>query len=87
MTFFSVLFALFAEQYRPVGRDHWIGRVFRQWVYVIPNYCDTGEPTSAKISTGVLRFFSAFMADLPLPSFRFGVEYRDCLFLYGFSTI
>ena len=91
MTFFSVLFALFAEQYRPVGRDHWIGRVFRQWVYVIPNYCDTGEPTSAKISLFVLLFppvFFVFLVHLWLiyhyPLFALGWNIVIVYFCMGF---
>ena len=91
MTFFSVLFALFAEQYRPVGRDHWIGRVFRQWVFVIPNYCDTGEPTSAKISLFVLLFppvFLVFLVHLWLiyhyPLFALGWNIVIVYFCMGF---
>ena len=91
MTFFSVLFALFAEQYRPVGRDHWIGRVFRQWVFVIPNYCDTGEPTSAKISLFVLLFppvFFVFLVHLWLiyhyPLFALGWNIVIVYFCMGF---
>jgi hypothetical protein len=56
---------------------------------------ETGEITDYKgffiyVDRGSLNTIEdvgAFMADLPLPSFRFGVEYRDCLFLYGVSTI
>ena len=54
MTFFSVLFALFAEQYIPVGKDHWIVRICRNWVKKVPNYFDTGEADSAKIAIAVL---------------------------------
>lgn len=54
MTFFTVLFALFAEQYAPVGKDYWVARMCRHWVKKIPNYCDTGEAGSAKIAIAVL---------------------------------
>ena len=32
MTFFSILFALIAEQYRPVTSSHWIARICARWL-------------------------------------------------------
>ena len=32
MTFFSILFALIAEQYRPVTSSHWIVRMCTRWL-------------------------------------------------------
>ncbi|NCX27030.1 MAG: cobalamin biosynthesis protein CbiB, partial [Burkholderiaceae bacterium] len=32
MTFFSILFALIAEQYRPVTASHWIRRMSAAWL-------------------------------------------------------
>jgi len=32
MTFFSILFALIAEQYRPVTASHWIRRMSTVWL-------------------------------------------------------
>ena len=32
MTFFSILFALIAEQYRPVTSSHWIARLSARWL-------------------------------------------------------
>jgi adenosylcobinamide-phosphate synthase len=54
MTFFSVLFSLILEQYAPVGEKHWSQRLMRYWIDLVPNYCDTGEQTSAKIAIAVL---------------------------------
>jgi adenosylcobinamide-phosphate synthase len=54
MTFFSVLFSLIFEQYYPVGSDHWTQRLMRYWIDRVPNYCDTGEETSAKVAITVL---------------------------------
>lgn len=54
MTFISVLLALMLEQYRPVGTNHWVQRLMRHWIDRVPNYCDTGEETSAKVAITVL---------------------------------
>jgi adenosylcobinamide-phosphate synthase len=54
MTFFSVLFALFAEQYAPVGKNHWVMRICRYWVMKVPNLFDTGEDDTAKVCITVL---------------------------------
>ena len=56
MTFISVLLALMLEQYRPVGNNHWVQRLMRYWIDRVPNYCDTGEETSAKVAITVLLF-------------------------------
>ena len=54
MTFISVLLALMLEQYRPVGNNYWVQRLMRYWIDRVPNYCDTGEQTSAKVAITVL---------------------------------
>jgi adenosylcobinamide-phosphate synthase len=54
MTFFSVLLSLILEQYSPVGPNHWTQRLMRAWIDRVPNYCDTGEETSAKVAITVL---------------------------------
>jgi len=54
MTFFSVLLSLMLEQYRPVNENHWTQRLMRYWIDRVPNYCDTGEITSAKVAIIVL---------------------------------
>ena len=54
MTFFSVLLSLILEQYFPVGPHHWMQRLMRTWIDRVPNYCDTGEETSAKVAITVL---------------------------------
>jgi adenosylcobinamide-phosphate synthase len=56
MTFISVLLALMLEQYRPVGNNHWVQGLMRYWIDRVPNYCDTGEETSAKVAITVLLF-------------------------------
>ena len=54
MTFFSVLLSLMLEQYRPVNANHWTQRMMRYWIDRVPNYCDTGEISSAKVTIMVL---------------------------------
>ncbi len=61
MTFFSVLFALFAEQYVPVGKDHWVMRMCSNWVKKVPNFCDTGEADAAKIAIAMLLIPPVFL--------------------------
>jgi adenosylcobinamide-phosphate synthase len=56
MTFFSVLISLILEQYYPVGYEHWSQRLSRFWIDRVPNYCDTGEKTSAKVAIIILLF-------------------------------
>jgi adenosylcobinamide-phosphate synthase len=54
MSFISVLLSLMLEQYRPVGPNHWVQRLMKFWIDRVPNYCDTGEETSAKVAIIVL---------------------------------
>ena len=78
MTFFSVLLSLMLEQYRPVNANHWTQRMMRYWIDRVPNYCDTGEISSAKVTIMVL---------IIPPVMLVLMEYLDCLFLYGISSI
>lgn len=54
MTFFSVLFALIAEQYAPVGKDHWTRRLAQWWLKTIANFSDTGEPGTSRLALFLL---------------------------------
>jgi adenosylcobinamide-phosphate synthase len=54
MTFISVLLSLILEQYRPISPTHWTQRLMQYWIDRVPNYCDTGEQTSAKVAIVVL---------------------------------
>jgi adenosylcobinamide-phosphate synthase len=50
MTFFSVLLALIAEQYVPVGHDHWTRRLAAWWLKTISRFSDTGEEGTARLA-------------------------------------
>lgn len=54
MTFFSVLLALIAEQYAPVGQDHWTRRLADWWLKVIAKFSDTGEASTARLALALL---------------------------------
>lgn len=54
MTFFSVLLALIAEQYVPVGKDHWTRRLAQRWIKAISRYSDTGEQGTARLALFLL---------------------------------
>ena len=46
MTFFSILFALIAEQYKPVEKDHWIRRLSAAWLDFVVKSIDSGSERS-----------------------------------------
>ena len=54
MTFFSVLFALIAEQYAPVDRSHWTRRLALWWLKKVANFSDTGEVGTARLALFLL---------------------------------
>lgn len=54
MTFFSVLLALIAEQYAPVGQMHWTRRLVAWWLKTIARFSDTGEKSSARLAMFLL---------------------------------
>jgi adenosylcobinamide-phosphate synthase len=54
MTFFSVLLALIAEQYIPVGSDHWTRRLCTWWLKTISRFSDTGEESAARLALFLL---------------------------------
>jgi adenosylcobinamide-phosphate synthase len=50
MTFFSILFALIAEQYKPVEKDHWVRRLSHAWLDFIVRNIDTGADRSGRLA-------------------------------------
>ncbi len=50
MTFLSILFALIAEQYKPVEKDHWIRRASQSWLDFIVRNIDTGAERSGRLA-------------------------------------
>ena len=48
MTFFSILFALIAEQYKPVEKDHWIRRLLAAWLDFVVKSIDSGSERSGR---------------------------------------
>ncbi len=78
MTFFSILFALIAEQYRPVSASHWIHRVGARWLDWIAGEFggkteDGASPVGARI---------ACLAAFILPTFVVFVIYVACMLTY-----
>jgi len=78
MTFFSILFALIAEQYRPVSANHWVHRVGTRWLdWVAGEFGgkteDGASPVGARIACLV-----AFI----LPTFFVFVIYVACMLSY-----
>ncbi|SNX28172.1 adenosylcobinamide-phosphate synthase [Polynucleobacter meluiroseus] len=78
MTFFSILFALIAEQYRPVTASHWIRRISIRWLDWVAG--EFGGKTEAGASPIGARL--ACLVALILPTFFvFGV-YVTCMLTY-----
>ena len=50
MTFFSLLFALIAEQYKPVEKNHWVERITHGWLDCIDKNIDTGAERSGRLA-------------------------------------
>ena len=50
MTFFSLLFALIAEQYKPVEKNHWVHRITHGWLDFIVKNIDTGAERSGRLA-------------------------------------
>mgnify|MGYP006266724039 CR=1 FL=1 len=50
MTFFSILFALIAEQYKPVEKDHWLRRFLENWLDLAVKNVDTGSEGSGRLA-------------------------------------
>ena len=50
MTFFSILFALIAEQYKPVEKDHWIRRLSITWLDSVVKGIDSGSERSGRLA-------------------------------------
>ena len=50
MTFFSLLFALIAEQYKPVEKNHWVHRITHGWLDFIVTNIDTGAERSGRLA-------------------------------------
>ncbi len=78
MTFFSILVALIAEQYRPVSASHWIHRVGARWLDWIAGEFggkteDGASPVGARI---------ACLAAFILPTFVVFVIYVACMLTY-----
>ena len=50
MTFLSILFALIAEQYKPVEKDHWIRRLSKAWLDFVVRNVDSGTERSGRLA-------------------------------------
>jgi adenosylcobinamide-phosphate synthase len=50
MTFFSILFALIAEQYKPVEVNHWSRRFINNWLDFVVKNVDTGVEQSGRLA-------------------------------------
>ena len=78
MTFFSILFALIAEQYRPVTANHWIRRVSARWLDWVAG--EFGGKTEAGASPIGARL--ACIVAFILPTFFVFVVYVSCMLTY-----
>ena len=50
MTFFSILLALIAEQYKPVEKGHWIHRMTDVWLDRVATHVDNGSESGARLA-------------------------------------
>ena len=71
MTFFSILFALIAEQYRPVTANHWINRLNARWLdWVATEFSGKGEEGASPVGARM-----ACLVAFVLPTFLVFVIY------------
>ena len=78
MTFFSILFALIAEQYRPVTAGHWIRRISARWLdWVAKEFGGKTEAGASPIGARI-----ACMVAFILPTFLVFVVYVTCMLTY-----
>ena len=78
MTFFSILFALIAEQYRPVTASHWIARMSARWLdWVAGEFGGKSEEGASPIGARL-----ACMVAFILPTFFVFMVYVVCMVTY-----
>ena len=78
MTFFSILFALIAEQYRPVTSQHWIVRMSTRWLdWVAGEFGGKTESGASPVGARI-----ACMVAFILPTFLVFVVYVACMLTY-----
>jgi adenosylcobinamide-phosphate synthase len=78
MTFFSILFALIAEQYRPVTSSHWIARVCARWL----DWVATEFSSKTEESAGPIGARMACLVAFILPTFLVFIVYVICMLTY-----
>ena len=78
MTFFSILFALIAEQYRPVTSSHWIARVCARWL----DWVATEFSSKTEESAGPIGARMACLVAFILPTFLVFIVYVVCMLTY-----
>ena len=78
MTFFSILFALIAEQFRPVTSSHWIVRMCNRWLNWVAG--EFGGKTEEGASPVGARM--ACLVAFILPTFLVFLVYVTCMVTY-----
>ena len=78
MTFFSILFALIAEQYRPVTASHWISRACARWLdWVAAEFGGKTEEGASPVGARM-----ACLVAFILPTFLVFIVYVVCMVTY-----
>ena len=78
MTFFSILFALIAEQYRPVTASHWIVRTSTRWLdWVAGEFGGKSEKGASPVGARM-----ACLVAFILPTFLAFLVYVACMVTY-----
>jgi adenosylcobinamide-phosphate synthase len=78
MTFFSILIALIAEQYRPVTAHHWINRLSTRWLdWVALEFGGKNEEGSSPVGARM-----ACLVAFVLPTFLVFVIYVACMIAF-----
>ena len=78
MTFFSILIALIAEQYRPVTAHHWINRLSARWLdWVASEFGGKNEEGSSPVGARM-----ACLVAFVLPTFLVFVIYVACMIVF-----
>jgi adenosylcobinamide-phosphate synthase len=78
MTFFSILLALIAEQYRPVSAKHWIHRIGARWLdWVAGEFGGKTEDGASPVGARM-----ACLVAFILPTFFVFIVYVACMLTY-----